>query len=483
MGGKGSKVEYEELDLTHFRLHEVIGKGGFGLVRIVEERKTKNQYALKYINKKECIKKDAVDNVFRERLIMQELNHPFICNLRFAFQDDEYMFIGLDLAVGGDVRFHLLRQKGLTEQTVKIYSAEIAQALDYIHKRHIIHRDLKPENLLIDAEGHVRITDFNVAAWTLNKFPSSRSGTLCYMAPEMLSGKPYGYAVDWWALGVVMYECFYGVKPFRSSDEDKKVTHAIRHSEPELPPKDKGLRGNSKPDASEILKDIIQRFLIKNKDSRLGSQPDAFETAISKEPFYSDIDWSALYERKILPDFIPDMSKSNFEAAPAIEELLFDSAPLTPKRRKKRSPSALAGKSTGSLSRNGSVNSANNSDTEIDFSKLTVKQQIKEHTKRQMQFIDEKFTVYVQALEIGLLDRNDIGVPLDPETETLASSPGPGLTTSVSIDSMKKVDSNVSLPPNSLPEKSSLINVSAPSQQGNKRSLQADLEAMNVEPI
>nr|KAJ3420716.1 hypothetical protein HK105_005349 [Polyrhizophydium stewartii] len=405
-------------------------------VRIVELKATKQQYALKYINKRQCIKKDSVENVFRERIMMQELNHPYIINLRFAFQDDEYMFIGLDLALGGDVRFHILRQGGLTEQTVRIYAAEIALALGYIHSMNIIHRDLKPENLLIDGDGHVRITDFNVAYSTHKKFPSSRSGTLNYMAPEMFSGKRYTYAVDWWALGVVMFECFYGIKPFRGED-DRQVSHIIKNKDVDFP-KDKGLRGSAKPDASPMLKDIIFRLLTKDPQNRIGgTSSTAFKDAIFQEEFFSGINWEMLYERKILPDFIPDMTKNNFEAAPALEELLYDSAPLTPKRRKKKLKDGLQ-QSSSVLSRDSLAASLNaslhvTSDGDKDMSKMTDKEKAKERERRQLQFIDDFFTVYVQGAGIGVLEKSALGALTKDEGTNFRSSEDGSPTRSASV--------------------------------------------------
>ncbi|KAJ1342410.1 hypothetical protein BSLG_003035 [Batrachochytrium salamandrivorans] len=290
----------------------------------------------KYINKKQCVKKDSVENVFRERLLMQELDHPFIINLCFAFQDDEYMFIGLDLALGGDLKFHILRQGGLTERTVKIYSAEIALALSYIHGKQIIHRDLKPENLLIDMEGHVRITDFNVAYSTNNKFPSSRSGTIGYMARKCLLGK-IQLCRRLWALGVVMFECFYGMRPFRG-DDDRQVTSSIKT--PMWHFQKNGDHGHKSNRPSKPFMDIMYRLM----------------------------------HNQQLPDFV--MSKSNFEAAPALEELF---ASLT---------------DTETIPVNG------------DPAKLSEKERLKALERRQMKFIEDHFTVYVQGSGIGMLSKD-----------------------------------------------------------------------------
>ena len=127
-------------DISSFKLQQVIGKGGFGLVRIVTKRDTKQKYALKYINKQKCIRKQSVKNIFRERVILEKCDHPFIINLHFAFQDYENMFMILDLATGGDLRFHLTRLGNLPNQTVRLYAAEISSALHYLHSNKILHR-------------------------------------------------------------------------------------------------------------------------------------------------------------------------------------------------------------------------------------------------------------------------------------------------------------------------------------------------------
>jgi serine/threonine protein kinase len=181
MGNSSSAVSGNTIDISHFKLRQIIGKGGFGVVRIVEKRDSKMKYALKYINKRKCIKKQSVRNIFRERIILERCEHAFIINLQFAFQDDEHMFMILDLAIGGDLRFHLVRNGLLPEKTVRIYAAEVSSAISYLHANDILHRDIKPENLLIDEHGHIHLTDFNVAIMLKEKIPTSRSGTTSYM--------------------------------------------------------------------------------------------------------------------------------------------------------------------------------------------------------------------------------------------------------------------------------------------------------------
>jgi len=199
------------VELSHFHLLRSVGKGAFGKVRVVQHKKTKEIYALKYINKAKCIRMRAVENIIQERRLLEEVEFPLICNLRYAFQDDENLFMVLDLMLGGDLRFHLERAGPMREDVVRFYVAELALALDALHSRRIIHRDLKPDNVLLDENGHAHLTDFNIAVYYHPSKPLvSIAGSMAYMAPEVLLRKGYFESVDWWSLGVVMFELLFG---------------------------------------------------------------------------------------------------------------------------------------------------------------------------------------------------------------------------------------------------------------------------------
>jgi serine/threonine kinase 32 len=138
--------------------------------------------ALKYINKTQCVRMSAVANIFREKAILIEVQHPFVVNLRYAYQDEENMFMVIDLMLGGDLRYQLDKNQALTEETVKFIISECACAVAYLHTHEIVHRDLKPENILLDEYGHAHLTDFNIAVHFLDSKPlTSRSGTHSYM--------------------------------------------------------------------------------------------------------------------------------------------------------------------------------------------------------------------------------------------------------------------------------------------------------------
>ncbi|XP_052533023.1 serine/threonine-protein kinase 32C isoform X3 [Tympanuchus pallidicinctus] len=145
--------EREDVNFDHFQILRAIGKGSFGKVCIVQKRDTEKMYAMKYMNKQQCIERDEVRNVFRELEILQEIEHVFLVNLWYSFQDEEDMFMVVDLLLGGDLRYHLQQNVQFTEETVRLYLCEMALALDYLRSQHIIHRDVKPDNILLDEQG------------------------------------------------------------------------------------------------------------------------------------------------------------------------------------------------------------------------------------------------------------------------------------------------------------------------------------------
>ena len=168
--------------------------------------------------------------------MLERIDFPLIVNLRYAFQDDDTLFMALDLMLGGDLRFLLDRMGSLSELQVRFYVAQIGLSLNYMHRRRIAHRDIKPENILLDDRGHVHLTDFNVAVVLSDKKPLkwSTAGTLAYMAPEILSKQGYATSVDWWSLGIVAYELLFGKRPFKGKSTEQ-TTDAILHQPLQFP--------------------------------------------------------------------------------------------------------------------------------------------------------------------------------------------------------------------------------------------------------
>lgn len=257
-------------------------------------------YALKYINKEKCVKMRAVDNIIQERRLLEEIDHPYVVNLRYAFQDDENMFMVIDLMLGGDLRFHLERNGAFDEHTVKIYVAEIALALDYLHKRRIVHRDVKPDNILLDEAGHAHLTDFNIACFLGKRALTGVAGSMAYMAPEVLEKKGYFTTVDWWSLGVVAFELLFNRRPFRAKT-NSSLTNAIKTHELVFPD---DARDKVSQDCLSALNGLLER----DPDFRLGCSQDGGFAALMAHPWFSTLDWEGLQSKQVAPKFVPDVS-------------------------------------------------------------------------------------------------------------------------------------------------------------------------------
>ncbi|CAL5868538.1 uncharacterized protein PFLUO_LOCUS2764 [Penicillium psychrofluorescens] len=322
---QGKPVSYTDaVNLNHFRLLRVVGKGAFGKVRIVERKDTGLTFALKYIRKEEVVRSESVRNIIRERRMLEHLNHPFLCNLRYSFQDMEYIYIVVDLMNGGDLRFHISR-KCFTEEAVRFWMAELGCALKYIHSQGIIHRDLKPDNVLLDSEGHVHLADFNVASdFRPGKPLTSKSGTLAYLAPEVYEGVGYYNEVDWWSLGVTFYECIYSKRPFEGRSQDT-LSENIKKAQPKY--------YVTNPAVSVACLRALGSLMERDRSRRIGAT--GFETFTNHE-FFAEINFDALQRKEIPPVFIPSSDKTNFDATYDLEELLLEEAPLEARARRQK---------------------------------------------------------------------------------------------------------------------------------------------------
>jgi len=317
-----------DVNLFHFVLLRCVGKGAFGKVRVVQHKQTRELYALKYINKTKCVKMKAVANIIQERRLLEEIDHPYVVNLRYAFQDDENCFFVLDLMLGGDLRFHLERLGSLSEETVRFYVAQISSALAFLHDKRIIHRDLKPDNILLDERGNAHITDFNIAVhFSERRLLTGVAGSMAYMAPEILAKKGYTYTVDWWSLGVCAYELIFGRRPFRGKT-NSDLTHSISKDHLRFPE-------DAETKCSKPGLQALKVFLDRDPSRRLGCKPhgEGF-TELQRHPWFQSIDWDTLETKQQTPPFVPDSKKANFDASHELEELLLEDNPLKARQRK-----------------------------------------------------------------------------------------------------------------------------------------------------
>lgn len=276
-----------------FDLRATVGTGTFGRVRVVKIKGSSDRtpLALKIMKKSEVIRLKQVEHVKAETQILAMIEHPFVVNLLTTFQDPKRLFIVLEFVNGGELFSHLRKEGRLANDDSRFYAGEIILAFEYLHTQNIVYRDLKPENLLIDCEGHMKITDFGFA-----KVVEDRTWTLCgtpeYLAPEIIQSKGHGRAVDWWALGILIFEMLAGYPPFY--DENPFGIYQ------------KVLAGRVDfPKHFDVkAKDLIKRLLTQDRAKRFGCLKHGAED-IKKHKWYKGMDWDALFARAIPAPFIP----------------------------------------------------------------------------------------------------------------------------------------------------------------------------------
>ncbi|XP_064630521.1 serine/threonine-protein kinase 32B-like [Lineus longissimus] len=332
-----------EVNFDHFQILRAIGKGSFGKVCIVQKKDTKKMFAMKYMNKMMCVNKDAIRNVLREQEILTALDHPFIVNLWFAFQDEEDMFMVVDLLLGGDLRYHIQQDVKFDESRVKLYLCEIALALDYLQCRHIIHRDIKPDNILLDEEGHVHITDFNIATIIQNnQLATSMSGTKPYMAPEVfrcaLEELPgYSFPVDWWSTGILAYEMLRGKRPYEiHANTSLAETKKLFMSQPIHYP------SSWEPGMVEVLQKLLQL----DPNERIGTLEE-----FKKQPYISDMDFERVLKLDIKPGFVPPKDHLNCDPTFELEEMIIEAKPLHKKKKRLAKQNSKRDQNTSSESK------------------------------------------------------------------------------------------------------------------------------------
>ena len=214
---EAESMKRPEVLYSDLRVHNVLGVGTFGRVKLVVHTPTDTPYALKCMRKGQIIALKQVEHVMNEKKILAMCDHPFLLRLAGAYQDSDEIYMLLELALGGEL-FTILRERVMFDEPVaRFYAANVCAAFEYLHDRKIVYRDLKPENLLLDSDGYLKVVDFGFA-----KIISERTWTLCgtpeYLAPEIISNKGHNLSVDWWALGILIFEMLHGTPPFVADD-------------------------------------------------------------------------------------------------------------------------------------------------------------------------------------------------------------------------------------------------------------------------
>uniref|UniRef100_A0A674N7E3 protein kinase C n=1 Tax=Takifugu rubripes TaxID=31033 RepID=A0A674N7E3_TAKRU len=315
-------IPMRPLSLQDFRMIAVLGRGHFGKVLLSEYKKTGTMYAIKALKKGDIIARDEVESLMCEKRIFEIVNmshHPFLVNLLACFQTPEHVCFVMEYTAGGDLMMHI-HTDVFTEPRAVFYSACVVLGLQFLHDHKIVYRDLKLDNLLLDTDGYVKIADFGLCKEGMGF--GDRTSTFCgtpeFLAPEVLTDTSYTRAVDWWGLGVLIYEMLVGESPFPGDDEEE-VFDSIVNDEVRYP----------RFLSNEAI-GIIRRLLRRNPERRLGSgEKDAEE--VKKQPFFRTMDWEALLQRKVPPPFLPSITGkedvSNFD-----EEFTAEAPTLTPPR-------------------------------------------------------------------------------------------------------------------------------------------------------
>ncbi|KAF2255813.1 serine/threonine-protein kinase-like protein nrc-2 [Trematosphaeria pertusa] len=320
------KVRNVEVGPGSFDKIKLIGKGDVGKVYLVREKKSSRLYAMKVLSKKEMIKRNKIKRALAEQEILATSNHPFIVTLYHSFQSEDHLYLCMEYCSGGEF-FRALQtrpNKCVDEDAARFYAAEVTAALEYLHLMGFIYRDLKPENILLHQSGHIMLSDFDLSKQSdsggrptmivgrngasssnlptidtksciANFRTNSFVGTEEYIAPEVIKGCGHTSAVDWWTLGILIYEMLYGTTPFKGKNRNATFANILRDDVP-FP------EGSGAPSVSNLCKSLIRKLLIKDELRRLGSRAGASD--VKAHPFFRTTQWALL--RHMKPPIIPN---------------------------------------------------------------------------------------------------------------------------------------------------------------------------------
>ncbi|KAL4968761.1 putative serine/threonine protein kinase (Nrc-2) [Aspergillus stella-maris] len=325
------KVRNVEVGPASFDKIKLIGKGDVGKVYLVREKKSTRLYAMKVLSKKEMIKRNKIKRALAEQEILATSNHPFIVTLYHSFQSEDYLYLCMEYCSGGEF-FRALQTrpgKSISEDAARFYAAEVTAALEYLHLMGFIYRDLKPENILLHQSGHIMLSDFDLSKQSgpggaptmiparsgnsTTGFPTidtksciadfrtnSFVGTEEYIAPEVIKGCGHTSAVDWWTLGILIYEMLYGTTPFKGKNRNATFGNILRD---EVPFPEQG----GAQQISNMCKSLIRKLLIKDETKRLGARAGASD--VKTHPFFRQTQWALI--RHMKPPMVPHQSRGN----------------------------------------------------------------------------------------------------------------------------------------------------------------------------
>lgn len=303
-----SYFKYVEKPIARdFRVIKLLGQGGFGKVFLVEQQSTHNSYAMKCIDKKMLKNKQCQAKAMGERNILRDVESPFVVDLYYSFQTSSQLCLVMDYIEGGTLYSLLQKQKKIDEAKARFFAAQIVLGLDALHSHRIVHRDLKPENILLTCDGHVKLTDFNVSDRFDNEL-SGFSGTFEYIPPEVIKGDKISFKVDYWGLGVVLYEMLTGLPPFISLNK-KLLGEKILNQQPRFI-----------SSISDDARDLIELLLNKDPNNR----PNQI-SEIKSHKFFSGLDWDQLLDTKLEIPVRPESTENlDYISKVSSHEVIFD---------------------------------------------------------------------------------------------------------------------------------------------------------------
>lgn len=312
---------HQKLTKDDFTLIKTIGKGSFGKVLMVKKNDTGKVYAMKVLNKEKVIARKQYEHTLSERKILQDISHPFLVGMHFAFQSTSKLYMVFDFFNGGELYSYVSKGK-FNENRARFYTGEIALGIGHLHEHSIVYRDLKPENLLLDSDGHIKICDFGLSKLeVVDDSVKSICGTPEYLAPEVIRRQRYGKAVDWWSLGTLVYEMIAGLPPFYNTNR-QKMYRAILDAplkQPEV--------------MSDAAFEVITGFLQRIPQERLGY--NGMET-MKVLPWFADCGWGADWEKleakEVEPPFKPTV-KGEADTGLIDPEFLREEAAISPTPR------------------------------------------------------------------------------------------------------------------------------------------------------
>lgn len=314
-----SRTTKGKYSLTDFTLKRTLGTGSFGRVHLVQSNHNQRFYAVKVLKKAQVVKMKQVEHTIDERRMLQKVKHAFLVTLWGTFQDSKNLYMVMDFVEGGELFSLLRKSQRFPNPVAKFYAAEVTLALDYLHAQGIIYRDLKPENLLLDRHGHLKITDFGFAkevpdiTWTL-------CGTPDYLAPEVVASKGYNKSVDWWSLGILIFEMLCGFTPFWDGGSPMKIYENILRGRVKYPP-------YIHPDAQDLLQRLITPDLTKRLGNLHGGSKDVMNHA-----WFAEVTWDRLAKKDIDAPYVPPVQggvgdSSQFDKYPEETEKYGEKAP------------------------------------------------------------------------------------------------------------------------------------------------------------